>query len=255
MAKVYAIANQKGGVAKTTSTINLAEYLAAAGKKVVALDMDPQGDLTVGMGENPLKLEKHAYHLLIEDDTAVSDVLVYKPPRKVALIPTNIDLAGAEADFMKDSTLTPDILRSKLEPILDKTDFILIDCPPSLGVLTVAALVAADGVIVPCQTQYLSYTGLYKLRGTIKRVQARLNPRIELTAIFPTMYDARAKHDNEVLAELRANYKDVLIDIPVPRRTALADSVSSAIPISELEPNSDAAKAYQQIAEVILAKS
>lgn len=255
MSKVYAIANQKGGVSKTTSTANIARYLASDDRKVIVVDLDPQGDLTVAFGQNPNKLDKHAYHLLIEDDISVQDVLVYEPERKVAIIPTNIDLAGAEADFMSDKTLTPMVLRNKLEAVRSVTDYILIDCPPSLGVLTVAALTAADGVLVPCQTQYLSYTGLYKLQNTVQRVKSRLNPSLEITAIFPTMYDSRAKHDNEILDALRENYADVLIDIPVPMRAAAKDSISSALFLEELDPRSDAAKAYKQIAEVIHVRS
>jgi chromosome partitioning protein len=255
MVHIYAIANQKGGVAKTTSTINLARFLAMAGKKVIVLDWDPQGDCTVACGENPNALKKHAYHLLIEDDVTVRDVLVFKPDRKFALIPTNVDLAGAEADFMMDKTLTPAVLRNKLDEVGEQTDFIIIDCPPSLGTLTVAALTAADGVLVPCQTHFLSYTGLYKLQDTIKKVKVRLNPKLKITAIFPTMYDARAKHDNEILDALRENYHDILIDIPVPMRAAARDSISSSLSLEELDPRSDATKAYKKIAEVILERS
>lgn len=255
MSRTYAVANQKGGVAKTTSTANLARYLAADGRRVIVVDLDPQGDLTVAFGMNPTTLKKHAYHLLIEDAISVQDVMVYEQKRKVAIIPTNTDLAGAEADFMLDRTLTPAILRDKLEEIKDKTDYILIDCPPALGVLTVAALTAADGVLVPCQTQYLSYTGLYKLQNTIQKVKSRLNPTLEVTAIFPTMCDIRAKHDNEILDALRENYANVLIDIPIPLRAAAKDAISSALSLEELDPRSDAASAYKKIAEVIHERS
>ncbi len=254
MAKVYAIANQKGGVAKTTTTINLATYLAAAGRRVIVVDFDPQADTTVGFGENPEKLVKHAYHLLIEDDVTVRDVLIYQPERKVALIPTNIDLAGAETEIMTDATLNSSILRSKLEPYKNQVDYILIDCPPSLGILTVTALVAADGVIIPCQTQYLSYRGLYKLQNTIKKVKNRLNAGLTITAIIPTMYDSRNKHDREILEELRTHYHGTLIDIPVPRQTIVADSISSFLPIRELDPNAPAALAYEKIAGIIDAR-
>src|SRR6266581_7390123 len=246
MSKVYAIANQKGGVAKTTSARNLATNLANAGHRVIALDLDPQGDLTIAFGENPDQLGKHAYHLLIEDDTTVPDVLMYRSEHKVALIPTNIDLSGAESDIISDPTLSTSILRTKLQPYREKVDYIIIDCPPSLGVLTVAALTAADGVIIPCQTQYLSYRGLYKLKHTIKKVQTRLNPELVITAIFPTMYDARNNHDREILEELRTNYRDVLIDIPVPRQTLVADSISSYVSIEELDAHSPAAQAYKK---------
>lgn len=251
MSKVYAIANQKGGVAKTTSVRNIATYLAAAGHKVIVVDMDPQGDLTTSFGINAAKLDKHVYHLLIEDDVSVNDILVYRPEQKVALLPTNIDLSGAEADFMADTTLPKSILRTKLDSVRDKVDYILIDCPPSLGVLTVAGLTAADSVVVPCQTHFLSYNGLYKLTNTVQKVRARMNPSLKIAAVFPTMYDVRARHDNEILDALRENYKDVLIDVPVPMRAALKDTVSSALSIEELDPRSDAASAYKKIAEVL----
>lgn len=256
MSKVYAISNQKGGVAKTVTAINLATYLAAAGRKVMLIDLDPQGDATVAMGIDPEKLEKHAYHFLIEDDIKVEDVLVYQPDKfPFASIPTNIDLSGAESDLLTDPTLNTSILRNKLELVRPKVDYIIIDCPPSLGALTVTALVAADGVIIPCQTHFLSYRGLYKLKETIAKVKARLNPALQITAIIPTLYDSRTRHDNEILTALRANHKDVLLDIPIPRLTVVADSISSFVSIEELDPHSPAALAYKQIAEHIHARS
>lgn len=255
MAKIYAVANQKGGCGKTTTAVNLATYLAASGRKVILLDLDPQADATVALGENPEKLEKHAYHLLIEDDVTVETVLIYRPERKVALIPTNIDLSGAEADLLTDPTLNTSILKNKLAPYRNKVDYIIIDCPPSLGILTVAALEAADGVIITCQTQFLSYRGLYKLKNTIQKVKTRLNPQLQITAIIPTLYDMRNRHDREILGELRTSYADILLDIPVPRLTVVADAISSFTTISELDGHSPAALAYQQIAEAIDGKN
>lgn len=251
MSKVYAIANQKGGIGKTTTTRNLGGALARSGRKVLIIDLDPQGHLTLSVGIDPLKLEKHAYHVLIDDDVAIADVLVYDPWSGVGLVPTNLDLSGAEIELLVDPTGNNLVLKSKIAPIRNRVDYILIDCPPSLGLLTINALTAADGVIIPVQTHYLAYHGLQLLRRTIAKVQKRANPDLVIAGIIPTLYDARAKHDNEVLAELRENYKDVLIDIPVPRRVALADAMVAAQSIDEYDASSEASHAYRKIAEVI----
>lgn len=251
MSKVYAVANQKGGVAKTTSARNIAAALAARGRKVLIIDLDPQGHLTLSFGIDPVKLEKHVYHLLIEDDVTIASILAYHHTSGVGFAPTNIDLSGAEMELAIDPTGGNQILRSKIAPIKDKVDYILIDCPPSLGLLTVSALAAADSVIIPVQTQFLAYHGLQLLKKTINRVKARINPDLTIAAMIPTLYDSRAKHDNEVLGELRANYQKDLIDIPVPRRTALADATVAAQSIDEYDKSSDGTRAYRQIAEVL----
>src|SRR5258708_4352088 len=174
------------------------------GRKVLLVDLDPQGHLTLSFGVNPTKLEKHAYHLLIEEDTHVEDVLIYDEASKIGLIPCNIDLSGAEVELLVDPMGNNLVLKSKLAAIRSKVDYIIIDCPPSLGLLTINALTAADAVIIPCHTHYLAYHGLQLLQQTIVRVQKRANPALAIAGIIPTMYDSRAKHDNEVLGELRA---------------------------------------------------
>lgn len=252
MAKVYAITNQKGGVGKTTTTRNLGSALGARGKKVMLIDLDPQGHLTLSFGLNPLELKKHAYHVLIDDDVSIASVLAYHQTSGIGLVPTNIDLAGAEIELMIDPQSNRNhALKSKVDPIREKVDYILIDCPPSLGLLTINALTAADGVIIPVQTHYLAYHGLHLLKSTIARTQKRNNPNLKITGVLPTLYDARAKHDNEVLGELRQHYKDVLIDYPVPRRVALADAMVAAESIDAFDNGSDVTKIFQKIAEVI----
>lgn len=251
MSKVFAVVNQKGGVSKTTSTRNLGAALAARGRKVLLIDLDPQGHLTLSFGVDPLKLEKHAYHLMIDEEVTIASILVYHHDSGVGLVPTNLDLSGAEIELLVDPIGNNLILKSKLAPIQDKIDYILIDCPPSLGLLTINALTASDGVIIPVHTHYLAYHGLQLLRKTIAKVQKRANPDLKIAGIIPTLFDARAKHDSEVLAELRENYKDELIDIPVPRRVALADAMVAAQSIDEFDKLSDGAKAYSRIAEVL----
>jgi len=251
MPKVYAVANQKGGVAKTTSTRNIGAAFAAMGKKVLLIDLDPQGHLTLSFGVDPLKLEQHTYHLMIDDEVTIASILVYHQASGTGLVPTNLDLSGAEIELLVDPMGNNVVLKSKIAPIRDKVDYILIDCPPSLGLLTINALTAADGVIIPVQTQYLAYHGLQLLRKTIAKVQKRANPDLKIAAMIPTLYDSRARHDNEVLGELRTNYPKELIDIPVPRRTALADATVAAQSIDEYDGSSDGARAYRQIAEVL----
>ena len=248
---VYAVANQKGGVGKSTTTRNLGAALAVLGRKVLLIDLDPQASLTLSFGINPLKLEKHAYHVLIDDDVSLADVLVYSQTSNVGLVPTNLDLSGAEIELLVDPVGNNMVLKSKLAPIRNRVDYILIDCPPSLGLLTVNALSAADGVLIPVQTHYLAYHGLQLLQQTIKKVQKRANPELVISGIIPTMYDARAKHDNEVLSELRKQYPDVLIDYPVPARTAIRDAIVAGQSIDTFDARNDGTLIYRKIAEVL----
>jgi len=248
---VYAVANQKGGVGKTTTTRNLGTALAKRGRKVLLIDLDPQGHLTLSLGINPMTLEKHAYHVLIEEHVSISEVLIYHKGSDVGLLPTNLDLSGAEMELLADPMGNNMVLKSKLSSIRERAEYILIDCPPSLGLLTINALTAADGVLIPVQTHYLAYHGLFLLQQTIAKVKRRCHPDLRIVGIIPTLYDPRARHDQEVRAALRTNYQDSLIDLPIPRRVALADAMVAGHSIYDVDAHSDAARIYTQIAEVL----
>ncbi len=251
MSKVYAIASQKGGTGKTTTTRNLGAALAARGRKVLVVDLDPQGHLTLSFGINPLSLKRHAYHMMVDEAVSLADVLIYHQLSGVGLVPTNLDLSGAEVELLSDPFGNNVVLRSKVEPVRDRVDYVLIDTPPSLGLLTINALTAADGVIVPVQTHYLAYHGLQLLQQTVAKVKKRANPGLKVVGIIPTFYDSRVRHHNEVLSELRKNYEPVLIDVPLPVRVALADAMVAGKSINEFDGASDIAKLYAKIAEVI----
>lgn len=252
MTKILSFMNQKGGVAKTTSVRNVSACLAEAGKRVIAIDLDPQGSLTLSFGINPTKLEKHVYHLLRDENVKLADILVYQHDARIALAPTNLDLSGAEPEMLVDLLADRNAaLRSKIAPYINRVDYILIDCPPSLGLLTLNALNAASHVVIPCQCQYLSYHGLQLLMNTVAKVRARMNPALKIAGIIPTMYDSRNKHDREILDALRRNYASMLIDIPVSRSTVIADSIVAAQAITEFDPSAPGSDSYKRIAEVL----
>jgi len=248
MTRTIAVASQKGGVGKTTSTINLAAAFAELGYRVLLIDFDPQAALTLGMGINHQNLGKSVYEALtspVQLSAAIKEVRPY-----VNLLPATIDLAGAEADLMGEMG-REHVLRRKLEPIKDEYDWILIDCPPSLGLLTINALTAADGVLIPVQTQYLAFRGMQLLLQLVKKIQQFANPNLKVAGLLPTMFDARIIHDREVLDEIRATYPDWLIDIPIKRRSAVADAIVANQSILEFRTNSDVAKSYREVAEVL----
>jgi chromosome partitioning protein len=249
MGKTIAIANQKGGVGKTTTTLNVAGALAEKGKRVLLVDLDPQGALTTACGLNPAQLERTLYDVLITPSLALSEVILEPKPR-VSLVPANIDLAGAEVELLNEIG-REHLLKGKLIPARDDYDFILIDCPPSLGLLTINALSAADSVLVPVQCQYLSFRGMQLLLRTIEKVQQRSNPHLRILGLLPTLYDARTTHAREVLAELREAHPDLLIDIPIRYRVGLADAVVAGQSILEFDGRSDTAQAFREVAEVI----
>ncbi len=249
MGKIIAVANQKGGVAKTTTTRNLAAALVERGKRTLLIDFDPQGALTISLGVNSPQLDRTIYNVLIDTSLPLTKVIL-SPKPGIDLAPANIDLSGAEVDLLNEIGRER-ILKEIIEPIQANYDYIFIDCPPSLGLLTINALTAANGVLIPVQCQYLAFRGMQLLLRTIEKVRARSNPQLKIVGLLPTLYDARTAHSKEVLTELRTTFKDKLIDIPIRYRIGLADAVVAGQSIFELDGKSDVAGSFRQIAEVI----
>ena len=248
-AKVIALAQQKGGVGKTTTTINLGAALAALKYKVLLIDLDPQGALSAGLGIEPLELEKTLYNVLRSKSINVADVIL-ETTVGCHLLPANIDLSASEIELVSEPGRER-ILKEKIAPLLDDYDYILIDCPPSLSLLTLNGLTAAQHVIIPIQTEYFALRGMDLLLDTIEKVQARLNSNITVMGILPTLYQARTLHAKEVIAELTNTYGNLLFSTPIPMTIKLPDSVMAGTSILETTPKSGAAKAYKKLAKEV----
>lgn len=247
--RVYAIAQQKGGVGKTTTAINLGAALVDDGKKVLLVDLDPQGALTAGVGQNPLALQRTIYDVLRDGKARLGDII---QPTEAGfdLAPANIDLAAAEIELASEPGRER-ILGEKLAPVLRRYDFVLIDCPPSLGLLTLNALTAATDVLIPVQTQYFALRGLDLLFNTIEKVKARINPALVVRGILPTMADSRTIHSREVLEELRNTYGQQVCKTAIPQTIKIADAQLAAKSIHAFAPSSPASEAYRQLAREV----
>lgn len=244
--KIISLAQQKGGVGKTTTVINLGAALSQRGKNILLVDLDPQGALSAGLGLNPLSLEKTIYSVLRNQSVSIAEIIT---PSKTGcdLVPSNIDLAAAEVELVSEPG-REHFLREALAPIINRYDYILIDCQPSLGLLTLNALSASSGVIIPVQTQYFALRGMDLLFQTIEKVQARLNPKLKIVGILPTMYDARTVHAREVLEELKRAYPKLILRAVVPHTVKFADSSMAGDSVLSLNPDSQAAEAYRELA-------
>jgi chromosome partitioning protein len=248
--RVIAVANQKGGVGKTTTAINLAACLAQAGKKVLAIDFDPQGNTTSGLGLNKHKLERTVYRMLLGEcriDQATFETAV----EGLYILPSNVELSGAEIEligFDKREYL----LKSAMEDIRYLYDFIIIDCPPSLSLLTVNALTAADTVLVPIQCEYFALEGLSQLTHTIELVKRRLNPRLELEGVVFTMYDSRTNLSMQVIEEVKGHLTGNTFKTVVPRNVRLSEAPSHGLPITVYDVKSKGAEAYQALAKEVI---
>ena len=252
-ARVLALCNQKGGVGKTTTTINLGAALAEWGRRVLLVDLDPQGALSVGLGVNPLQLDRTVYNLMMERNVPISDVLLETAVPGLDLLPSNIDLSAAEVQLVNE-VAREQTLRRVLAPVLPEYDVVLVDCQPSLGLLTVNALTAADGVIVPLECEFFALRGVALLIQTIEKVRERLNPDLELEGILATMYDARTLHGREVLARVLEAFGDKVFHTVVNRTIRFPETTVAGEPITTYASSSAGATAYRELAREVLAR-
>jgi chromosome partitioning protein len=253
-ARVIALCNQKGGVGKTTSAINLGAALAELGRRVLLVDFDPQGALSAGLGVQPHQLDRTSYNLLMERGISIEDVLLKTSVPGIDLLPSNIDLSAAEIQLVGEVAREQTLAR-ELAPVLPEYDFVLIDCQPSLGLLTVNALTAAHGVIIPLECEFFSLRGVALLIDTIEKVQQRLNPNLKLDGILATMYDGRTLHGREVFARVLEAFGDTVYDTVITRTVRFPETTVAGEPITSWAPNSTGAKAYRHLAREVIARS
>jgi chromosome partitioning protein len=247
MPQVIALANQKGGVAKTTTTLNLAVAFREKGLKVLVVDLDPQGNLTMSQGLNPDTIEKSMFDVLVHR-IPIEDIIA---TREVDVAVASIDLAGAEL-ALSSMIGRERALEKALATVRDKYDYILIDTPPSLGLLTINAFVAADGVIVPVQTEYLSLRGLVQLENTLSMVRENLNPQVEIIGILPTMYDKRTLHSREAVEILRENFGDLVFNTKIRKTVRFAEAPVKGASVLLYDSDGEAAKLYRDLAKEVL---
>jgi chromosome partitioning protein len=252
-ARIIAMCNQKGGVGKTTTTINLGAALAEYGRKVLLVDFDPQGALSVGLGIRAHELETTIYNLLVERGHDVRDVVQHTRTPGLDLIPANIDLSAAEVQLVGE-VAREQILSRVLRPLVEEYDVILIDCQPSLGLLTVNALTAAHGVIIPLECEFFAMRGVALLVETIDKITDRLNPRLEMDGILATMYDGRTLHSREVVRSVVDHFGDQVFHTVISRTVKFPDATLAAEPITSYAPTHGAAEAYRQLARELITR-
>ncbi|MCP2288994.1 chromosome partitioning protein [Nocardia amikacinitolerans] len=253
-ALIVAMCNQKGGVGKTTSTINLGAALAEYGRRVLLVDLDPQGALSAGLGVAHHDLDVTVHNLLVGSRTSIDDVLMQTKVENMDLLPSNIDLSAAEIQLVNEVGREQTLGRA-LEPVRDRYDYILIDCQPSLGLLTVNALACSDGVIIPMECEYFSLRGLALLNDTVEKVRDRLNPRLSLYGIVVTMFDARLLHSRQVMARVVEVFGDLVYDTAIARTVRFPDASVAGEPITTWAPKSGGAEAYRSMAREVIHRS
>ncbi len=253
MGKIIAIANQKGGVGKTTTAINVAASLAALEQKTLIVDADPQANSASGIGVNPRSIETSIYECMV-DGADIRSAIIETEIDYLHLIPSNIDLVGAEVEMVNLDN-REEKMRDALAPVKDEYDFIIIDCSPSLGLITVNAMTAADSVIIPVQCEYFALEGLGKLLNTIKIIRSRLNPRLEIEGILLTMYDVRLRLSNQVVEEVKQHFQDMVFDTIIPRNVKLSEAPSFGKPALAHDADSKGAISYLNLAREIIEKN
>lgn len=252
MGRIIAIANQKGGVGKTTTAINLSACLAEKDQKVLAIDMDPQGNMTSGLGLNKEEVEKTVYDLII-GEASIQEVIHRDVLENLDMLPTGIDLSAAEIELIGVDEKEY-IIRNEVSKIKDDYDFIIIDCPPSLNTLTINAMTTADSVIVPIQCEYYALEGLSQLIHTIELVKERLNPSLEIEGVVFTMYDARTNLSLQVVENVKDNLNQNIYKTIIPRNIRLAEAPSYGMPINQYDAKSTGADSYRRLADEVIHK-
>ena len=250
MGRIIAVANQKGGVGKTTTSINLAACLAEKGKKVLAVDMDPQGNLTSGLGVDKDSVEKSIYELIIGEGD-IKEVINKEVLENLDIIPTSIDLSAAEIELIGVDDKEY-ILRNAIDQVKDQYDFVIIDCPPALSMLTINAMTTADSVIVPIQCEYYALEGLSQLIHTVELVKDRLNSKLEIEGVVFTMYDARTNLSLQVVENVKDNLQQNIYKTIIPRNIRLAEAPSYGLPINKYDPKSTGAESYMRLADEVI---
>ena len=250
MGKIIAIANQKGGVGKTTTSINLAACLAELGQRVLLIDADPQANATSGLGLDPREATASIYECLV-DDYPMADAVQDTGVEGLKIVSSRIDLVGAETELINKPQREKVLLRA-LQGVRDQYDIILIDCSPSLGFITVNALTAADSVIIPVQAEYFALEGISQLLNTIRIIKSRLNPKMEIEGFLLTMYDARLRLANQIYEELKGYFGDMVFSTVIPRNIKLSEAPSHGLPIIQYDPDSRGAISHRQLARELL---
>jgi chromosome partitioning protein len=250
-AEVIAMCNQKGGVGKTTSTINLGAALAEYGRRVLLVDMDPQGALSAGLGVPHYELEKTIHNVLVEPRVSIDDVLLSTRVKHMDLVPSNIDLSAAEIQLVNEVGREQTLGRA-LHPVLDRYDYVLIDCQPSLGLLTVNGLACADGVVIPTECEFFALRGLALLTDTVDKVRDRLNPKLEISGILLTRYDPRTVNAREVMARVVEQFGDLVFDTVIARTVRFPETSVAGEPITTWAPKSVGAIAYRALAREVI---
>lgn len=252
MGKVISFTNKKGGVGKTTTAVNMAAYCADFGKKVLLIDIDSQGNATTGLGFSKSSLKKSVYNVLVEDE-AVSQNIMATQIKNLFLLPANVDLTGAEVDIVYKRSRER-ILKEAISKVRDEYDYIFIDCPPSLGLLTINAWVASDSVIIPLQSEYYALEGVSQLMKTISMVKQHLNPNLQIEGIVITMYDGRALISKQITAEIKKFFQTKMYNIIIPRNVRLAEAPSHGVPVMLHDPKCVGARAYKALTEEFLSR-